>query len=143
MLRRPPRSTRTDTLFPYTTLFRSSTARGPCTRSSTPGAQDGSATFVRSPRPTMIDRSAERGDHDESLPLRPDDLLAFRLGRLLLLLDIVPGLPSPKPMDIERISLYDFFADNPFLVRSEERLVGKECGSTCISRCAQFHLKKN
>src|SRR3546814_20857423 len=26
MLRRPPRSTRTDTLFPYTTLFRSETA---------------------------------------------------------------------------------------------------------------------
>src|SRR3546814_4529182 len=28
MLRRPPRSTRTDTLFPYTTLFRSLAARG-------------------------------------------------------------------------------------------------------------------
>src|SRR3546814_2970384 len=27
MLRRPPRSTRTDTLFPYTTLFRSAAAR--------------------------------------------------------------------------------------------------------------------
>src|SRR3546814_7845901 len=27
MLRRPPRSTRTDTLFPYTTLFRSDAAR--------------------------------------------------------------------------------------------------------------------
>src|SRR3546814_5199915 len=27
MLRRPPRSTRTDTLFPYTTLFRSGLAR--------------------------------------------------------------------------------------------------------------------
>src|SRR3546814_6079656 len=27
MLRRPPRSTRTDTLFPYTTLFRSAIAR--------------------------------------------------------------------------------------------------------------------
>src|SRR3546814_12537757 len=27
MLRRPPRSTRTDTLFPYTTLFRSDRAR--------------------------------------------------------------------------------------------------------------------
>src|SRR3546814_16431729 len=27
MIRRPPRSTRTDTLFPYTTLFRSSTLR--------------------------------------------------------------------------------------------------------------------
>src|SRR3546814_3757498 len=28
MIRRPPRSTRTDTLFPYTTLFRSSPSRG-------------------------------------------------------------------------------------------------------------------
>src|SRR3546814_2369590 len=27
MIRRPPRSTRTDTLFPYTTLFRSTQAR--------------------------------------------------------------------------------------------------------------------
>src|SRR3546814_17834856 len=33
MIRRPPRSTRTDTLFPYTTLFRS-----PSTPSSTTGA---------------------------------------------------------------------------------------------------------
>src|SRR3546814_942788 len=33
MIRRPPRSTRTDTLFPYTTLFRS--ARCPFTSSST------------------------------------------------------------------------------------------------------------
>src|SRR3546814_4062489 len=29
MIRRPPRSTRTDTLFPYTTLFRSSARRSP------------------------------------------------------------------------------------------------------------------
>src|SRR3546814_8453476 len=28
MIRRPPRSTRTDTLFPYTTLFRSTTSHG-------------------------------------------------------------------------------------------------------------------
>src|SRR3546814_9930725 len=28
MIRRPPRSTRTDTLFPYTTLFRSCQSRG-------------------------------------------------------------------------------------------------------------------
>src|SRR3546814_11221446 len=28
MIRRPPRSTRTDTLFPYTTLFRSATRSG-------------------------------------------------------------------------------------------------------------------
>src|SRR3546814_2598449 len=39
MIRRPPRSTRTDTLFPYTTLFRSAlrwcpTGRGPAKRCS-------------------------------------------------------------------------------------------------------------
>src|SRR3546814_936397 len=32
MIRRPPRSTRTDTLFPYTTLFRSALAAGDITR---------------------------------------------------------------------------------------------------------------
>src|SRR3546814_10076340 len=32
MIRRPPRSTRTDTLFPYTTLFRSARARVGLTR---------------------------------------------------------------------------------------------------------------
>src|SRR3546814_21145046 len=31
MIRRPPRSTRTDTLFPYTTLFRSTGADAPAT----------------------------------------------------------------------------------------------------------------
>src|SRR3546814_10888466 len=37
MLRRPPRSTRTDTLFPYTTLFRSlCPARGPVAPSYAP-----------------------------------------------------------------------------------------------------------
>src|SRR3546814_9619541 len=30
MIRRPPRSTRTDTLFPYTTLFRSPASGFPC-----------------------------------------------------------------------------------------------------------------
>src|SRR3546814_9464172 len=33
MIRRPPRSTRTDTLFPYTTLFRSCTRRRPAPHS--------------------------------------------------------------------------------------------------------------
>src|SRR3546814_7959178 len=32
MIRRPPRSTRTDTLFPYTTLFRSVVSEGPVRR---------------------------------------------------------------------------------------------------------------
>ena len=62
------------------------------------------------PEPQLI------GDRPDALPLRPDDLLAFRLGRLVLLLSVVPELATSKPMDVERISLYDFFADNPFLI---------------------------
>src|SRR3546814_14795429 len=39
MIRRPPRSTRTDTLFPYTTLFRSRPEPHPCrSRQSSGGA---------------------------------------------------------------------------------------------------------
>src|SRR3546814_9846648 len=54
MIRRPPRSTRTDTLFPYTTLFRSFSAswrtgtsrsgRGNCPRSNGPDRGCASAT---------------------------------------------------------------------------------------------------
>src|SRR3546814_2124618 len=58
MIRRPPRSTRTDTLFPYTTLFRSEMPRGlPFSQPTTPSSfvrplfQDGlileSVSFVR------------------------------------------------------------------------------------------------
>src|SRR3546814_1128806 len=45
MIRRPPRSTRTDTLFPYTTLFRSP-RQGPLQRRS---AQHGPAAYRRNP----------------------------------------------------------------------------------------------
>src|SRR3546814_5026935 len=58
MIRRPPRSTRTDTLFPYTTLFRSVLAigRGGGKR------QDGAAT-LRSPRAAHeVDLPADRSD---------------------------------------------------------------------------------
>src|SRR6056297_4333094 len=39
MIRRPPRSTRTDTLFPYTTLFRSQSAAGEQAADARPGVQ--------------------------------------------------------------------------------------------------------
>src|SRR3546814_9705320 len=41
MIRRPPRSTRTDTLFPYTTLFRSKPARRRPSSISEPAGVDG------------------------------------------------------------------------------------------------------
>src|SRR3546814_4381152 len=47
MIRRPPRSTRTDTLFPYTTLFRSGSAAPRRRCRSAPPSRGGTA--VRSP----------------------------------------------------------------------------------------------
>src|SRR3546814_20181140 len=49
MIRRPPRSTRTDTLFPYTTLFRSISSRvRPALRSSNASPGRSPKTFTRS-----------------------------------------------------------------------------------------------
>src|SRR3546814_20843734 len=50
MIRRPPRSTRTDTLFPYTTLFRSDRGQG---RSNRRRAPDESSTRAAM-QPTVI-----------------------------------------------------------------------------------------
>src|SRR3546814_9253317 len=76
MIRRPPRSTRTDTRFPYTTLFRSDTSveriaeltdRGPISTATAQGVADGllaaSQTLTGWTNPiTVTDRSlANRG----------------------------------------------------------------------------------
>src|SRR3546814_15358192 len=58
MIRRPPRSTRTDTLFPYTTLFRS--ARGPIARFESPAG--GADRRAEPPREEHAgDRAVDRG----------------------------------------------------------------------------------
>src|SRR3546814_5365647 len=54
MIRRPPRSTRTDTLFPYTTLFRS--RLGVSTRASgSPGAAAGGKAGIDAAEGTAMD----------------------------------------------------------------------------------------
>src|SRR3546814_16250589 len=47
MRRRPPRSTRTDTLFPYTTLFRSSTISSGMNTSATVFSEDIYKRYIR------------------------------------------------------------------------------------------------
>src|SRR3546814_19284660 len=47
MIRRPPRSTRTDTLFPYTTLFRSGDRRDGQLRGAGSGCEPWSAALSR------------------------------------------------------------------------------------------------
>src|SRR3546814_1123234 len=73
MIRRPPRSTRTDTLFPYTTLFRSDhDAAG---FSLPPGIDDRAAPVadhVVVPQPGFgIDRLADAAEQAQGAALRP------------------------------------------------------------------------
>src|SRR3546814_5947314 len=56
MIRRPPRSTRTDTLFPYTTLFRSTSDRNSRLRSPSRNP------VVHQAAPLKISRSQGRSD---------------------------------------------------------------------------------
>src|SRR3546814_8665316 len=71
MIRRPPRSTRTDTLFPYTTLFRSCRAWGESkTRRGAGGAHESdlaSRVAVRRIVPGVADRSEEHTSELQSL----------------------------------------------------------------------------
>src|SRR3546814_20362022 len=117
MIRRPPRSTRTDTLFPYTTLFRSP-ARGSC---RTPLDRDS---------PARLDDAADRGGVEgDRTALQPAPC-----GRKetvdKTLLDPIPLLPYPSIGDD---------AVNPLgtvhLVNLERAKIGR---ASCRERGCQY-----
>src|SRR3546814_17139924 len=112
MIRRPPRSTRTDTLFPYTTLFRSAghafggdradaVARGQYARDAI------SIVFGR--------RAAEAS-------------------RFLVVGESLAAARGHRAMDAD--ALLPMCGAR---LRSEERRVGKEGVSTCIYRWSPYH----
>src|SRR3546814_16759866 len=114
MIRRPPSTTRTDTLFPYTTLFRS-------TRIDQVGddlavveeqhrAGNARAQVACQRGPALLPHPVDRG-------FRGADVEIHR----------------------QRHVLADFPQRIPVFVSSEERRVGKECVSTCRSRWWPYH----
>src|SRR3546814_18151416 len=114
MRRRPPRSTRTDTLFPYTTLCRSGDLRlGVCVEAIE--GQD-RVTGVRLADGTVVSA----------------DLVIVGIG-------IVPAVEPLIAAGAEGGNgvLVDGHCQTT-LPRSEERRVGKECVSTCRSRGAPY-----
>src|SRR3546814_11628254 len=113
MIRRPPRSTRTDTLFPYTTLFRSH----PAVEGRDQLVQD----VVGELEAVALGREAQLVGAEGSRPPAHHQRPLVRSA----------GWGSSCPA--ERVAMC---ATN---VRSEERRVGKECVRTCRSRWSPYH----
>src|SRR3546814_4293755 len=67
MIRRPPRSTRTDTLFPYTTLFRSPSCRSRATTAARPRHEARSASAPRLARAFSSDARHRSEEHTSEL----------------------------------------------------------------------------
>src|SRR3546814_20203450 len=113
MLRRPPRSTRTDTLFPYTTLFRSVLTAPEC-----PGDVQGIGHGECGPQVrviTLVDLQQIRID-DRVIERALRDLVAQ------LFCNVLVGLVPLQLRIARRLQVAQ--------IRSEERRVGKEGVST-------------
>src|SRR3546814_14862893 len=122
MIRRPPRSTRTDTLLPYPTLFRSASL----------GDIAGSIEDQR-PRlaPVGVDREPLAGLEGGGVPahlLHRVEHQAFRTDPM----EAADALLVRQLVDLEDLQVAG-------AQRSEERRVGKECVSTCRSRWWPSH----
>src|SRR3546814_11850677 len=130
MIRRPPRSTLTDTLFPYTTLFRS----------------------LQRPRRQIIVIDRVRGDHrfiaDAQLRHVVFGIIVQSCGIAILrksdpfrrVSSVIPDfdLIEPAMASLDHVEIFEVGYVG-HVERSEERRVGKECVSTCRSRWSPYH----
>src|SRR3546814_16707765 len=132
MIRRPPRSTRTDTLFPYTTLFQSLCLRLLLADAfGDPPIQLRAAKAPGSPKLERRNLAFLGKAIDRPFP-------GFEVGRdLLQREDLALDFSHPETIrsGLSLIPLANFRQ----FYRSEARRLGKECVSTCSSRWSPFH----
>src|SRR3546814_11177437 len=141
MIRRPPRSTRTDTLFPYTTLFRSAGRVGVVIEKveADGGALEAGhvlADVEIGGDAQIIGRPQAGGAADEAVaPRLLGEEVDVAAGRSAAGLGGGGALHHLDLLDVERVaSVAAEIAD-----RSAVRRVGKECGSTCRYRGSLSH----
>src|SRR3546814_15517746 len=113
MIRRPPRSTRTDTLFPYTTLFRS---------------DEGSEQGVGEPADLGDQVLGVLGEQQGGAARPPPPVVA---------LEVLGEHRMRHDLDIRHRAVE--FQQRARHMRSEERRVGKECVRTCRYRWSPYH----
>src|SRR3546814_21160511 len=125
MIRRPPRSTRTDTLFPYTTLFRSTGQQSVQVREHTGGDHAAPLSGSHSQGPFEQNRlyvQQDRGASDRRRA-RHGDWRSRSVATARRRYDRGNSAGPPEP-------------------RSQERRVGKEWVRTCRSGWSPNHSKK-
>src|SRR3546814_18953297 len=133
MIRRPPRSTRTDTLFPYTTLFRSLDVLIANYNGTVHSSLAG-----RSPLEYLAwSQHRFRDVH----PLRHANATAVERINSMYARVRVRGGNGRRPFINFRNAAYSCaaFSHSYELIRSEERRVGKACVSTCRSRWSRYN----
>src|SRR3546814_13744287 len=123
MIRRPPRSTRTDTLFPYTTLFRS---------------------LAKRDRSLCSAMAAARNQHVEILGhgWSNQSLILYARGRFEVVRRSIAERSAKPLANSTPMATLRRWRPHVRMVRSEERRVGKECGSTCRYRGSPYNDKK-
>src|SRR3546814_13735415 len=137
MIRRPPGATRTDTLFPYTTLFRSLEV----------AAQTDLTQYLQTEARNLTVGGMKRLEIARALAIRPS---------ILLLDEVMAGL-NPADLEkavkmlrriresggsillIEHLMQATMALSDRIIVRSEERRAGQEGVRECRSRCSPYH----
>src|SRR3546814_11087358 len=118
MIRRPPRSTRTDTLFPYTTLFRS-TICGQTLSTALRKFETSCRSDLVSRRKLIVGNWKMNGLLGQLKEITDIDRIAAAYPA------VETGICQPATMIYPASK-----AVSSIFIRSEERSVGKECGRT-------------
>src|SRR3546814_17044153 len=131
MIRRPPRSTRTDTLFPYTTLFRSKLT-----------VRVDEQPRVVQPLPFSKGKTAVEESSNLEVTEERNPMFEFKGGASLA--DIVKAVNAIGASPADLVAILEAMKQAgamkaELVLRSEERRGGKACVSTCSTRCAAYY----